>query len=84
MLTLIFPYLILEASLDFWLTEGRFTDEFEKKFSEYLKIKHTNLLYGPMKGREVPCFEFKKHTIWGATAMILNEFKFFLAFNSVN
>ena len=32
---------LVEASLDFWLTEGRFTDEFEKKFSEYLKIKHT-------------------------------------------
>ena len=49
-----------------------------------LKIKYTNLLYGPMKGRKVPCFEFKKYLIWGATAMILNEFKFFLASNSIN
>tara|TARA_B100001057_G_scaffold500029_1_gene613073 strand:+ start:20846 stop:22153 length:1308 start_codon:yes stop_codon:yes gene_type:complete len=31
---------LVDASLDFWLTEGRFTDEFEKKFSEYLQIKH--------------------------------------------
>ena len=50
----------------------------------YLKIKHTNLSYGTLKGSEVPYFEFKKHIIWGATEMILNEFKFFLAFNSVN
>ena len=32
---------LVDASLDFWLTEGRFTDIFEKKFSEYLQIRHT-------------------------------------------
>lgn len=31
---------LIDASLDFWLTEGRFTDDFEKNFSEFLGIKH--------------------------------------------
>ncbi len=32
---------LIDASLDFWLTEGRFTDLFEEKFSNFLNIKHT-------------------------------------------
>ncbi len=32
---------LIDASLDFWLTEGRFTDLFETKFSKFLDIKHT-------------------------------------------
>lgn len=32
---------LVDASLDFWLTEGRFTDLFETKFSKFLDIKHT-------------------------------------------
>ena len=31
---------LIDASLDFWLTEGRFTDDFENGFSEFLGIKH--------------------------------------------
>lgn len=30
---------LLEASLDFWLTEGRFTDEFEKKFKKWFGLR---------------------------------------------
>ncbi len=29
---------LIEASLDFWLTEGRFTDEFEKKFKKWFGL----------------------------------------------
>jgi len=32
---------LIDASLDFWLTEGRYTDLFEEKFSNFLGIKHT-------------------------------------------
>ena len=32
---------LVDSSLDFWLTEGRFTDLFETKFSNFLNIKHT-------------------------------------------
>ncbi len=32
---------LIDSSLDFWLTEGRFTDAFEKEFSKFLNIKHT-------------------------------------------
>jgi CDP-4-dehydro-6-deoxyglucose reductase, E1 len=35
---------LVDASLDFWLTTGRFADEFEKKFASFLKIKHVHLV----------------------------------------
>jgi len=35
---------LVDASLDFWLTTGRFADEFEKKFASFLKIKHAYLV----------------------------------------
>ncbi len=31
---------MIEASLDMWLTAGRFNDEFEKQFAEKLGVKH--------------------------------------------
>jgi len=30
---------LVDASLDFWLTEGRFTDEFEKKFAKWFGLR---------------------------------------------
>lgn len=33
---------LVDSSLDFWLTQGRFYDEFEKKFSEFLGIKYVS------------------------------------------
>lgn len=35
---------LVDSSLEFWLTSGRYTDEFEKKLSEYLNIKHCSLV----------------------------------------
>lgn len=32
--------MLVESSLDFWLTTGRFNDAFEKRMSEFLNIKH--------------------------------------------
>ncbi|MDD3419005.1 MAG: lipopolysaccharide biosynthesis protein RfbH [Candidatus Gastranaerophilales bacterium] len=31
---------IIDASLDLWLTAGRFNDQFEKKFAQYLDVKY--------------------------------------------
>lgn len=35
---------LVDASLEFWLTSGRYTDEFEKKFAEYLGVKFCSLV----------------------------------------
>lgn len=35
---------LVDSSLEFWLTSGRYTDEFEKKLSEYLGVKYCALV----------------------------------------
>lgn len=35
---------LCDAMLDFWLTTGRFSDEFEKKFSEWIGVKFAHLV----------------------------------------
>lgn len=35
---------LVDSSLEFWLTAGRYTDEFEKKFAEYLGIRYCSLV----------------------------------------
>lgn len=35
---------LVDSALEFWLTSGRYTKEFEKKLAEYLKIKHCSLV----------------------------------------
>lgn len=35
---------LVDSSLEFWLTSGRYTDEFEKKLAEYLKIRFCSLV----------------------------------------
>lgn len=35
---------LVDSSLDFWLTAGRYTDEFEKRFAELLHVKYANLV----------------------------------------
>ena len=35
---------LVDSALEFWLTSGRYTDEFEKKFSEYLGVKYCSLV----------------------------------------
>jgi len=35
--------LLIDASLDFWLTAGRYAERFEKEFADYLGIKHSSL-----------------------------------------
>jgi len=35
---------LVDASLDFWFTAGRYAEEFERKFSDFLGIKHCLLV----------------------------------------
>ena len=35
---------LVDSSLEFWLTSGRYTEEFEKKFAEYLGIRFCSLV----------------------------------------
>ena len=35
---------LVDSALEFWLTAGRYTDEFEKKFSQYLGVKFCSLV----------------------------------------
>ncbi|TCL59352.1 CDP-6-deoxy-D-xylo-4-hexulose-3-dehydrase [Kineothrix alysoides] len=35
---------LVDSSLEFWLTSGRYTEEFERKFSEYLGVKYCSLV----------------------------------------
>lgn len=35
---------LVDSSLEFWLTAGRYTDEFEKKFADYLGVKFCSLV----------------------------------------
>jgi len=35
---------LVDSALEFWLTSGRYTDEFEHKLGEYLHVKHCSLV----------------------------------------
>lgn len=35
---------LVDSALEFWLTAGRYTDEFEMKLSQYLNVKHCALV----------------------------------------
>ena len=35
---------LVDASLDFWLTTGRFADQFEKEFAKWLGVKYASLV----------------------------------------
>ena len=35
---------LVDSSLDFWLTQGKYYDEFEEKLSKYLDVKYVSLV----------------------------------------
>ena len=35
---------LVECALEFWLTSGRYTEEFEQKFAEYLGVKYCSVV----------------------------------------
>ena len=34
---------LVDSALEFWLTSGRYTEEFEKMFAEYLGVKYCSV-----------------------------------------
>ena len=34
---------LVDSALEFWLTSGRYTDEFEKKLAEYLQVNQSTV-----------------------------------------
>ena len=41
---------LVDSALEFWLTAGRYTAEFEKKFAEYLGVKFDEIDYNQPAG----------------------------------
>ncbi|MGI6012154.1 MAG: lipopolysaccharide biosynthesis protein RfbH [Ruminococcus sp.] len=35
---------LVDSALEFWLTSGRYTDEFEREFAKYLNVRHCSLV----------------------------------------
>ena len=35
---------LVDSALDFWLTSGKYTEQFERRFSEFLNVKYCNLV----------------------------------------
>ena len=35
---------LVDSALEFWLTAGRYTDQFEKEFAEYLGVRHCSVV----------------------------------------
>ena len=35
---------LVDSALEFWLTSGRYTEEFEKRFADYLGVRHASLV----------------------------------------
>lgn len=35
---------LVDSALEFWLTSGRYTEEFEQKFAQYLRVKYCSLV----------------------------------------
>ena len=35
---------LVDSALEFWLTSGRYTEEFERKLGEYLQVKYCSLV----------------------------------------
>ena len=35
---------LVDSALDFWLTAGRYADQFEKEFAKYLKVRYVSLV----------------------------------------
>lgn len=35
---------LVDSALEFWLTSGRYTEEFERAFADYLGVRHCSLV----------------------------------------
>lgn len=78
---LVNPYVVIDSNEPFFKPDAREVDfQIEISIGDLinLKVKQKPLIQEPFNGFEVPCYYYRNHIIWGATAMILSEFKYFL------
>ncbi|MEK9612890.1 MAG: CoA pyrophosphatase [Flavobacteriaceae bacterium] len=78
---LVNPYVVIDSEEPHFRPDAREVDfQIEIAIGDLmnLKVKQKPLNYQPFNGYQVPCYHYRNHIIWGATAMILSEFKFFL------
>ncbi|MBN8581989.1 MAG: lipopolysaccharide biosynthesis protein RfbH [Anaerolineae bacterium] len=54
---------LVDSSLDFWLTTGRFATQFEKEFARYLGIRHTLLVNSGSSANLVALTALTSHTL---------------------
>jgi len=54
---------LVSSSLDFWLTAGKYCNEFEKKFSEYFDVKHTLLTNSGSSANLLSFFALTSHEL---------------------
>lgn len=54
---------LVEASLDFWLTTGKFASDFEKMFSKFLGIRHTLLVNSGSSANLLAFFTLTSHLL---------------------
>jgi 8-oxo-dGTP pyrophosphatase MutT (NUDIX family) len=78
---LVTPFVVLDSNSPLFNPDPREVDyQIEISLNELirLKVKQSILNEGMFKGLSVPCYCYKGQIIWGATAMILSEFKMIL------
>ncbi len=81
------PYLAYENSYPIFNPDSREVAlhiEFSIKQLMKLKIEKKILRNEYLNDSSIPYYIYKGHVIWGATAMILSEFKFLLASSKLN
>lgn len=54
---------LVDSSLDFWLTSGRYCDEFERKLGEYLGVKHVSLVNSGSSANLLAFFALTSHLL---------------------
>lgn len=75
------PFLaVMESAPNLIADPAEVAHIFEIKLATLVQLPVTNTLVtnSYMQAVEVPCFELAKSPVWGATAMMLSEFKFLL------
>ena len=58
---------LVDSSLEFWLTSGRFTKEFESEFAKYLGIKYCSLVNSGSSANSAGIYGTDFSTVKGET-----------------
>ena len=69
---------LVDSALEFWLTSGRYTDEFEQKLAQYLGIRYCSLVgraADSARGRDyygccrIPDYGNANDSVWGSSGV---------------